>query len=287
MANEGWEIGDVSKRPNVLIGGYGKMGQLVHEVLKARKAQVVAIAEPNKEVVPPEFHNMWIPDVGRLEDGESEVTQPDNPGGVYATDTAICFTAHEWGYPTTKFLLSKGIDTVVGTTTWYLNGDGSVNNEMLGELEELAVKNKCRFVYAPNFSAGVVVLRKLAVEAAKLLVPLGYDIAVEERHHNEKGDASGTGGAICNDIIAADVGKTGIKTEGHKTPRLPGQITLSITRAGHIPGTHNVVYDGTYDTVEISHVVRDRAVFAEGAVNAALKAKGMPPGMYVLEQLVD
>ena len=229
---------------------------------------------------------IWIPDVARLEDDASEVTRPDNPGRVYTADTAICFTDPSAGYETTKTLLEGGIDTVVGTTTWYLLDDGSVNQGMLVELEEIAKQKKCRFVYAPNFSLGVSMVRKLVVHAANLLMPYGYDAAVEERHHNRKGDVSGTGGAICSDIIAADVGKTTIKTEGHKEKRQPHEITLSVTRAGNIPGTHTVLYDGPSDTIEIVHRVRDRGVFAEGAVNAAYLVKGKAPGMYVLEDLL-
>ncbi len=157
---------------------------------------------------------------------------------------------------------------------------------MIDGLRDLTVENDCRLVYAPNFSMGVSMVRRLAVHAARLLTPLGYDVAVEERHHERKGDVSGTGRAICSDIIEADIGKTAVKLDGHDEPRQPHEITLSVTRARNIPGTHTVLYDGPSDTIEIVHRVRDRGVFAEGAVNAALKAKEKPPGAYVLEQLL-
>jgi 4-hydroxy-tetrahydrodipicolinate reductase len=46
-------------------------------------------------------------------------------------------------------------------------------------------------------------------------------------------------------------------------------IDVSSTRAGHIPGTHTVGFDGPSETIEMTHTVRDRAVFARGALEAA------------------
>ena len=44
---------------------------------------------------------------------------------------------------------------------------------------------------------------------------------------------------------------------------------MSSTRAGHVPGTHTVGFDGPSETIEFTHTVRDRAVFARGALAAA------------------
>ena len=46
-------------------------------------------------------------------------------------------------------------------------------------------------------------------------------------------------------------------------------IDVSSTRAGHIPGTHVVAFDGASETVTLTHAVRGRAVFAHGALEAA------------------
>ena len=46
-------------------------------------------------------------------------------------------------------------------------------------------------------------------------------------------------------------------------------IDMSSTRAGAIPGTHTVGFDGPSETIEFTHTVRDRAVFARGALTAA------------------
>ena len=46
-------------------------------------------------------------------------------------------------------------------------------------------------------------------------------------------------------------------------------IDMSSTRVGFVPGTHTVGFDGPSETVELTHTVRDRAVFARGALVAA------------------
>jgi len=46
-------------------------------------------------------------------------------------------------------------------------------------------------------------------------------------------------------------------------------IDVSSTRAGFIPGTHTVGFDGPSETIELTHTVRDRGVFARGALVAA------------------
>ena len=50
---------------------------------------------------------------------------------------------------------------------------------------------------------------------------------------------------------------------------LSREINVSSTRAGFIPGTHTVGFDGPSETIELTHTVRDRAVFARGALVAA------------------
>ena len=46
-------------------------------------------------------------------------------------------------------------------------------------------------------------------------------------------------------------------------------IDVTSTRVGSVPGTHTVGFDGPTETIELTHTVRDRAVFARGALTAA------------------
>jgi 4-hydroxy-tetrahydrodipicolinate reductase len=83
---------------------------------------------------------------------------------------------------------------------------------------------------------------------------------VHELHHAAKKDApSGTALQL----------RAAMEQTGYDRP-----IDMSSTRAGSIPGTHTVGFDGPSDTITLTHTVRDRAVFARGALEAARWLRG-------------
>ena len=45
-------------------------------------------------------------------------------------------------------------------------------------------------------------------------------------------------------------------------------------------GEHTVIFAADNERVELTHKATDRAIFARGAVRAALWAAGKPPGLY-------
>ena len=51
-------------------------------------------------------------------------------------------------------------------------------------------------------------------------------------------------------------------------------IDVASTRAGHIPGTHTIGFDGPAESITLSHTARDRSAFARGALQAARWVKG-------------
>ena len=63
-------------------------------------------------------------------------------------------------------------------------------------------------------------------------------------------------------------------------------IDVSSTRAGSIPGTHTVGFDAASDTITLTHTVRDRAVFARGALEAARWLKGRR-GWFTLREMLE
>jgi 4-hydroxy-tetrahydrodipicolinate reductase len=107
----------------------------------------------------------------------------------------------------------------------------------------------------------VNLFQKLAVEAARLLHPHpDYGAWIHEMHHATKRDApSGTALALRDAMAGA----------GFSEP-----IGMSSTRAGNIPGTHTVGFDGPSDTIELTHTARDRRGFAAGALLAAQWIQG-------------
>jgi 4-hydroxy-tetrahydrodipicolinate reductase len=159
-----------------------------------------------------------------------------------AADVAIEFTVPAAAPANIRACLKAGCPVVVGTTGWY---------QELPALTAEAERDGGAILYAANFSLGAHVLIALAAEAARLL---DTDAAIIETHHAAKKDApSGTAREIAKAIIA----------------ERSGGVPITSVRVGHTPGIHEVVFDGAFDQIRLTHVVRDRKVFAEGALVAA------------------
>jgi 4-hydroxy-tetrahydrodipicolinate reductase len=141
---------------------------------------------------------------------------------------------------------------VIGTTGWH---DQAAL--VRSTLEEAGVG----VVAAANFSIGAAVLDALSERAGQFFEPLaGYDAFIHEAHHAAKRDApSGTALTLKGALVRG----------GFTRP-----VDISSTRAGFIPGTHTVGFDGLSETITLEHTVRDRATFAQGALVAARWLQG-------------
>jgi 4-hydroxy-tetrahydrodipicolinate reductase len=53
-----------------------------------------------------------------------------------------------------------------------------------------------------------------------------------------------------------------------------------------VVGEHTVVFAGQGERVELTHRATDRQIFARGAVKAALWARGKPPGIYSMRDVL-
>ena len=143
-----------------------------------------------------------------------------------------------------------------------------------------------------NFSLGVNLLLGLVRRAAAALGP-DYDIEVAEAHHRRKVDAPSGTALMLGEAAArgrgaalADLAVRG--RDGITGPRAPGSIGFSVVRAGGIVGEHSVVFAAEDEVVTLSHSALDRAVFARGAVEAAvwLAAPGRAPGLYGMDDVL-
>ena len=62
--------------------------------------------------------------------------------------------------------------------------------------------------------------------------------------------------------------------------RSPGAIGFAALRGGSVIGDHSVMFAGEGERIELTHRAEDRAIFARGALKAALWARGRKPGLY-------
>ena len=162
-------------------------------------------------------------------------------------DVAIDFTLADAVPKNLPQLAQRKINVVIGTTGWQAHE---------AAMRDLAEKAGIGVLAASNFSLGMNIFQ-LAVEEASRQFSRHAEFGawIHEAHHTMKKDApSGTALTI----------KTGMVRAGYDRP-----IDVSSTRVGSVPGTHTVGFDGPSETIEFTHTVRDRAVFARGALSAA------------------
>ena len=154
--------------------------------------------------------------------------------------------------------------------------------------EEAAVgeaSSRLAIVRSGNFSVGVNVLAGLVEQAARRLGPDIWDIEVLEAHHRRKVDApSGTALMLAHAAARGrgrDLADLALPPRAGITgPRPDGAIGMASLRGGGIIGEHSVIFVAEEETVTLSHVARDRALFARGAVEAAAWVVRKPPGLY-------
>ena len=167
-------------------------------------------------------------------------------------DVAVDFSSPDAVMTNVPALARRHVNVVVGTTGW-----GQQERDLRNVIQETGIG----IVAAPNFSTGVVVFEALVAQAARLFAPQNdFSAFVHEAHHQAKKDApSGTALLL----------KSAMEQAG-----FPRSIDVSSTRAGHIPGTHTVGFDGPAETITLTHTARDRTSFARGALAAARWIKG-------------
>ena len=142
-------------------------------------------------------------------------------------------------------------------------------------------------VYAPNFSAGVNVLYRLATGAARMLGP-DFDVEIVETHHRQKQDApSGTAAHLARLLEQATAAtRTTYGRDGNVGAKPVREIGVHSVRSGDAVGEHTVVFGGPGERLEITHRALSRAAFARGAVAAARFAHGRGPGYYTMADVL-
>ena len=169
-----------------------------------------------------------------------------------------------------------------------LCGTTGVSNETLGKFD-IAAK-AIPVLYARNLSLGVTVLQLLVEQAARTLNE-GFDIEIVEMHHRNKVDApSGTALALAESAAKGrgiDLGPNLIHgRSGHTGVRGDSEIGMHALRGGGVFGDHTVILASPNESVELTHRAASRAVFAEGAVKAALFLAAQKPGRYEMKDVL-
>ena len=179
-------------------------------------------------------------------------------GGVPDFDVAVDFSLPEAFDPVLALCRQRGAALVSGTT--------GLSEAQCQALDEAAAG--IPVLWASNFSLGVALLHELVERAAGALA--GWDCDIVESHHARKQDAP-SGTAL---TLGAAAGQGG------------ADARYASIRAGDIVGEHLVQFTSAGERVELVHRAGSREIFARGALHAALKIAGQPPGRRQLRELL-
>ena len=254
----------------VVTGASGRMGQmLIQTISDSNRARLTgAVERPG--------HNWIGQDVGTAMGGAPlGVTVTDDPLEAFANAQAVIdFTAPAASVEFATLTAQARVVHVIGTTGF--------SDDDLTRLK--AAARHAIIIRAGNMSLGVNLLTQLTKQVAAALDE-DYDIEIVEAHHNQKVDApSGTAlmlgqaAALGRGVsleATSDRGRDGITGKRER-----GHIGFSSIRGGDIVGEHDVIFAAAGERLILRHIATDRAVFARGALKAALWGQGRPPGEY-------
>jgi len=214
--------------------GYGKMGHEIEKIALARNHEITLIVD---------LHNR--------DDLNQEKLKP--------VDVALEFTTPGTAYANIRKCFNGNVPVVSGTTGWL---------EQYDTITAYCLQKNLAFFYASNYSLGVNILFKLNRYLAGIMDRFReYRVEIEEIHHIQKLDApSGTAVTLANDMIPIleQVDRWAPEGEAGKDA-----VPIRSIRKDMVPGTHRVIYDSEYDSLEIIHTAKGRTGFALGALLAA------------------
>ncbi len=261
----------MSDLPGIVVtGASGRMGQmLIHTVMASDKCRLHGAVE--------RAGHDWVGrDVGEAMGGSAlGVTVTDDPLEVFANAHAVLdFTAPAATVEFVALAAQARLVHVIGTT--------GLSNHDLAKIA--AAARHATIMRAGNMSLGVNLLQRLVKLAAEAL-DADFDIEIIEAHHNRKVDAP-SGTALMLGEAAAEGRGVDLDTvsdrgrDGMTGARKRGDIGFAAIRGGDIVGDHEVIFAGPGERIHLRHVASDRALFAKGALKAALWGLDKKPGEY-------
>ena len=195
----------------------------------------------------------------------------------------VDFTTPDSVMANLEFLISNGINTVVGTTGF----DGA----RIAKVEALLAANpKVGVLIAPNFAIGAVLMMEFATKAAKYF----ESAEIIELHHPDKVDApSGTASRTAELMTQArkdaksaampDATKSTI--DGARGAKV-GDIPVHSVRLRGLVAHQEVLLGGLGETLTIRHDSIDRAGFMPGVLLGVRKVISNPGLTFGLEKFM-
>ena len=190
-------------------------------------------------------------------------------------DCIIDFSNHVCTVPLLTYACERNIPVMLATT-------GQTEDEKQAITD---AAKKIPLFRAANMSLGIATLCSL-VRTAVCMFP-DADIEIVEKHHNQKLDVpSGTALALAEVVRSVRENAQFVVGRHENGKRKPEDVGIHSRRLGNVVGEHEVIITTGNETITLKHEAHSRAVFADGAVLAAVFLAGKPAGLYTMEDLV-
>lgn len=198
-----------------------------------------------------------------IDEADANLSVEELAEKLKVADVAIDFSVAKAVKKNVEACCLADISLVEGATGW---------NSELAEIKHYIKENNGSFVFGANFSIGVNLFYRVVDYASELFAKFeDYEAFIEEQHHSRKLDAPSGTALKLKSIVAEHIGK---------------DFSVSATRAGQIPGTHRVGFDGNADQILLEHFARSREGFASGAILAAEWVVGKK-GFWEFTEIMD
>ncbi len=260
----------------IVAGAGGRMGRALTRVITETKGAVLAgaLEAPTSELLGQDAGVLaGLPANGIKLSADLWSMSAD-------ADGILDFTVPAATIANVAIAAERGLVHIIGTTGLSASDDAVIKS----------VTSRAVVVKSGNMSLGVNLLAALVKRVAQSLDE-NFDIEILEMHHKSKIDAP-SGTALMLGEAAAAGRKIALEShsargrDGHTGARRPGDIGFASLRGGSVTGDHSVIFAGPMERIELTHRAEDRTMFAQGAVKAALWARGKKPGLYSMADVL-
>jgi 4-hydroxy-tetrahydrodipicolinate reductase len=195
-------------------------------------------------------------------------------------DGILDFTVPRATIANVAIAAQRGLIHIIGTTGLSGSDDAVIQS----------VTSRAIVVKSGNMSLGVNLLAALVKRVAQSL-DQDFDIEILEMHHRAKIDAPSGTALMLGEAAAAGRGialgqHSARGRDGQTGARKRGDIGFASLRGGSVTGDHSVIFAGAMERIELTHRAEDRTMFAQGAIKAALWARGKKPGLYSMADVL-
>ncbi len=246
----------------IMVGCGGKMGKVISDIVRAdNEAQIVAGVDINTS---------WANDYP-VYPAINEVKEE--------ADVIIDFSTPKVLEELLSYAKEKNVAAVLCTTGY--------SEEQIQMIKDAS--KECTLLRSANMSMGINTMIKVMETVSKTLADAGFDIEIVEKHHNQKLDApSGTAIALADAINEQLDGEYEYVYDrsARREKRPEKEIGISAVRGGTIVGEHEIIFAGTDEVIEFKHTAYSKAIFGNGAVQAAKFLKGKPAGLYGMKEVI-